>query len=187
MFAKLNSNILGCLLLALLLITRASHFGTSALLPDASIACFFLLGAYSAKARWFVLALILAVAIDLVVTRLMIVSDYCMSPGYWGLILVYGMVWMIGRRLNGKEDIKLTSLIIYGGLASTLAFILSNAFWYAFSDKVANMSLANFSHAVSQYFVPYLGFSLFYIFAMWICIYLVNYFRQYLFSFKSSH
>lgn len=165
MFAKLNSNVLACLLLALLLITRASHFGTSSLLPDASIACFFLLGAYSAKARWFVMALILAVAIDLVVTRLMIVSDYCMSPGYWGLILVYGMVWMIGRGVALQSNPSLFKLSTYGALASSLAFISSNAFWYLFSDKVEDMSFITFSVAVAKYYLPYVSVTLFYIIA----------------------
>jgi hypothetical protein len=163
MFAKLNSNVLACLLLALLLITRASHFGTSSLLPDASIACFFLLGAYSSKVRWFVLALILAVAIDLVVTRLMIVSDYCMSPGYWGLILVYGMVWMIGRRLVLEFNASLFKMTAYGALASSLAFISSNIFWYLFSDKVGNMQLSSFTVAVAKYYLPYVSVTLFYI------------------------
>ena len=98
-------------LLALIFITRASHFGNASLLPDASIACFFLLGALNARIRWMLLAVLIAVAIDLIVTRFMIVSDYCMSPGYWGLIPIYGMVWWLGRRIHNLHRLAFENLL----------------------------------------------------------------------------
>ena len=150
-------------LLALIFITRASHFGNASLLPDASIACFFLLGALNARIRWMLLAILIAVAIDLIVTRLMIVSDYCMSPGYWGLIPIYGMVWWLGRRIHNLQGSHLKTYLAHGWIATTLAFILSNAVWYVFSDKVNMMNVSDFSFAVAKYYLPYTGFTMFYL------------------------
>lgn len=163
MFAKLNSNLVAYALIALLVITRASHFGNASLLPDASIACFFLLGALNARIRWMLLAILIAVAIDLIVTRLMIVSDYCMSPGYWGLIPIYGMVWWLGRRIHHLQGSHLKTYFSHGWIATTLAFILSNAVWYVFSDKVNMMNVSDFSFAVAKYYLPYTGFTMFYL------------------------
>lgn len=163
MFAKLNSNVIIFALITLLIITRASHFGNASLLPDASIACFFLLGALNARIRWMLLAILIAVAIDLIVTRLMIVSDYCMSPGYWGLIPIYGMVWWLGRRIHHWQNPHLKGYFLQGWLATSLAFIFSNAVWYVFSDKVSLMSIGDFSIAVAKYYLPYTGFTMFYL------------------------
>jgi hypothetical protein len=162
MFSKSNSFIPAIILLSLMMITRASHFGTSALLPDASIACFFLMGLLLTKMRWFVIGLVLSVVIDFSVTRWMGVSDYCMSIGYWGLIPTYLLVWWMGRRLNiTQADVK--TYLIQGWLATSIAFVLSNLFWFMFSDKVSSMSLVDFSTAVAHYYVPYTGFTMFYL------------------------
>lgn len=163
MLTKLNTNILAVGLLLILLITRGSHFGSASLLPDASIACFFMLGALHARLRWILISILLAVAIDLVVTRWLIVSDYCMSPGYWALIPIYGMIWMFGRSVGNKKHVSTWQILSRAWLATSLAFVLSNLAWYAYSDKVAMMSLSDFSLAVAKYYVPYTGFSLFYV------------------------
>ena len=160
---KQISTLAACFILLLMLMTRASHFGNASLLPDASIACFFLLGALNARIRWMLLAVLIAVAIDLIVTRFMIVSDYCMSPGYWGLIPIYGMVWWLGRRTHHLQGSYLKTYFSHGWIATTLAFILSNAVWYVFSDKVNMMNVSDFSFAVAKYYLPYTGFTMFYL------------------------
>jgi hypothetical protein len=42
---------------------------------------------------------------------------------------------------------------------------MSNAFWYAFSDKVSALSIYQFTQAVAQYYLPYLGYTMFYLVA----------------------
>ncbi len=165
-------------ILALLMITRASHFGNASLLPDASIACFFLLGAMHARLRWVLLASLIAVAIDLLVTRLMIVSDYCMSPAYWGLLPIYALVWWLGRRLGNNLKLSLKNFILFGWFSASIAFFLSNAIWYPFSEQVNKMSLADFSSAVSQYYLPYTAYSVFYIIAAYAILFVHSHMKS---------
>jgi len=173
MFSKSNSFIPASLILILMMITRASHFGTSALLPDASIACFFLMGVLLTKVRWLVIGMTLSVAIDLLVTRWMGVSDYCMSLGYWGLIPTYALVWWMGRHLP-LERLDIKGYMIQGWFATSIAFVMSNLFWFIFSDKVASMNLVDFGTAVAKYYLPYTGFTLFYLLSAFVAMALVS-------------
>jgi hypothetical protein len=164
-----NSTLIGIALIALILLTRSSHFGSSFLLPDASIAAFFLTGMLMKKLPWLAIAITVAFAVDFYVLGFAGVSDYCMSLGYWGLIPTYALVWAFGR-LIAKQD-KPFALAVFVPAASaavSLAFISSNAFWYVFSDKVNSLTIAEFSSSVAQYFAPYFGYTALYLGLAWL-------------------
>jgi hypothetical protein len=147
-----------------ILFTRSSHFGTSVALPDATIAVLFLGGLFRFNLRCLVATIVLAFAIDFYAVGIAGVSDYCMSLGYWGLIPTYAMVWAIGRFTSKREHpYALTNLAPAALTSAALAFVMSNAFWYAFSDKVSTLTVYQFSQAVAQYFTPYVGYTMFYL------------------------
>ena len=164
-----NLTLIGIALVALILLTRTSHFGTSVLLPDATIAALFLTGIFMKKLRWLAISIVVAFAVDFYALGFAGVSDYCMSLGYWGLIPTYAMVWGAGRYI-AKQDhpFALTVFVPAALLSTSLAFILSNAFWYAFSDKVNTLTVMEFSQRVAHYYTPYLSYTIFYIGSAWV-------------------
>jgi hypothetical protein len=46
--------------------------------------------------------------------------------------------------------------------------VLSNAFWYSFSDKVDTLTVLEFTQRVAKYYTPYVGFALMYLGAAWL-------------------
>jgi len=72
-----NSTLIGIALIALILLTRTSHFGTSVLLPDATIAALFLTGIFMKKLRWLAISIVVAFAVDFYALGFAGVSDYC--------------------------------------------------------------------------------------------------------------
>ena len=164
-----NATLIGMALIALILLTRSSHFGTSFLLPDATLAALFLIGMFMQKARWLVTAITVAFAVDFYALGFAGISDYCMSLGYWGLIPTYAMVWGAGRYIAKQDKPFALHVFVPAALITTsLAFVLSNAFWYVFSDKVSSLTIAEFSARVAQYFSPYLGYTAFYLGVAWL-------------------
>ncbi len=164
-----NSTLIGMALIALILLTRSSHFGTSVLLPDATLAALFLTGMLMQKLRWLAIAIVTAFAMDFYALGFAGVSDYCMSLGYWGLIPTYAMVWGAGRYIAKQEQpFNLSTFVPAALIATSLAFVLSNSFWYVFSDKVSSLTIAEFSARVAQYFTPYLGYTAIYLGVAWI-------------------
>ena len=166
---KQSSTLIGIVLIGLILLTRSSHFGNNFLLPDATLAALFLTGMLIKKVRWLVIAISLAFAVDFYALGFAGVSNYCMSLGYWGLIPTYAMVWGIGRYIAKKDQPFALHLFIPAAwLSTSLAFILSNAFWYAFSDKVNTLTALEFSTRVAQYYTPYLSYTAFYLSIAWL-------------------
>jgi hypothetical protein len=164
-----NSTLIGMALIALILLTRSSHFGTSVLLPDATLAALFLTGMLMQKLRWLAIAIVTSFAMDFYALGFAGVSDYCMSLGYWGLIPTYAIVWGVGRYLAKQEKPFALSVFVPAAWVSTsLAFILSNAFWYSFSDKVNTLTAVEFSERVAQYYTPYISFTAFYLSVAWL-------------------
>jgi hypothetical protein len=92
-----------------------------------------------------------------------------MSVGYWGLIPTYAMVWGAGRWLAKQtKPFALSSYVLTAWLATTLAFLISNAFWYAFSDKVNTLLVLEFAERVAQYYTPYVAYALMYLGIAWV-------------------
>lgn len=164
-----NSTLIGMALIALILLTRSSHFGTNFLLPDATLAALFLTGMLMQKVRWLAIAIVIAFAVDFYALGFAGVSDYCMSLGYLGLIPTYAMVWGVGRYIAKQSaPFSLGVFVPAAWVSTSLAFILSNAFWYTFSDKIDTLTAVEFSGRVAQYYTPYISYTAFYLSVAWL-------------------
>jgi hypothetical protein len=157
------------LLLALALAaTRISHFGTSSLLPDASLAVFLLGGMLLGGWQCFALLFAAAFGADVLSAQTAEEAGWCLTPAYWGLLPTYAVLWLTGRWL-GKHDGP--SFVRDAGAsvaAIGLAFVISNATWFAFSSTLGGMSATDFVLAVARYFPPYLGSAMLYLVPLWL-------------------
>ena len=123
-------------------LTRFNHFGSSVALPDASLAAFFLGGLYLAKfsgARWvFVGLLAVAALVDYCAIAMDGVSNWCMTSAYGFLAFAYGAMWFAGSwfaprlTLTTKNLLGLFTLV---GVATTIAFVISNLSFFLFSGR----------------------------------------------------
>lgn len=161
-------------LAALMAATRFNHFGSAVSLPDASYAVFFLGGLYLARSARLSIAVFIALLleagwIDYYATSVQGISDWCMSPAYWFLIPTYGSLWLAGRwsasrdaghSMDGKG---LAGLGAAAWAASSFAFVFSNATFYLFSGRFAEMDAAEYTSRVAQYYVSYVSVALLYI------------------------
>lgn len=148
--------------------TRVSHFGTSALLPDASLAVFLLGGMLLGGWQCFALLFAAAFGADVLSAQTAEEAGWCLTPAYWGLLPTYAVLWLAGRRL-GRQDGP--SFVRDAGVSVTaiaLAFIISNASWFALSDTAGGMSAADYALAVAKYFPPYLGSAMLYLVPLWL-------------------
>jgi hypothetical protein len=150
-------------LIALMVLTRFHHFGDILHLPDASLAVFFFAGFYRKKALLgFLLAL--AALIDYVAIKNG-TSSWCVSPAYVFLIPTYAVMWFAGRYCSTLKAIKIADLTLQLGLlflATTIAFAISNGSFYLFSGRYTDLSWIQYISRVSQYYPPYMGYTLIY-------------------------
>jgi len=164
------------MLAALMATTRFEHFGSAVALADASLAVFFLGGLYLSGNGRLSLAAIAALiieawAIDYYVTTTQGISDWCMTPAYWFLVPTYGSLWLAGRWValrksaNGGtlEKAGLLNLSFAAWAASSFAFVFSNATFYFFSGRFAEMGWVEYAVRVSEYYVSYVSFAMFYV------------------------
>ena len=156
-------------LMALMAATRLYHFGDSACLPDATLAVFFLAGFCFSQPILLLALLSAAASCDYIAIHQLGVSDWCVSPAYLFLIPTYSLLWFAGRFCDGfintnkQLTLKNSSLsIAIAALATSMAFFISNISFYLFSGKFDDLSLINYSHAVTQYYLPYLSAALLY-------------------------
>jgi hypothetical protein len=158
-------------LAALMAATRFNHFGSAVSLPDASYAVFFLCGLYLARftrasAVAFIVLLLEAGLIDYYATSIQGTSDWCMTPAYWFLIPTYGSLWFVGRWFALRHTMEgkgLVGLALAAWAASSFAFVFSNATFYLFSERYADMSAVEYASRVAQYYVSYVSVALLYI------------------------
>lgn len=146
-------------LVALMAATRMHHFGSTLHLPDASLAVFLLAGFLVASPLLFGALLLEAGALDYVAITQLGVSDYCATPAYWFLIPTYAVLWFAGRYYARIHQHSLRSLGTFAGIAFaavSVAFLISNGAFYVFSGRYPDMSLAEYSARIAQYYVPYL-------------------------------
>ena len=159
------------LLAALMAATRFNHFGSAVSLPDASYAVFFLGGLYlsrfaRASVAAFSVLIIEAGLIDYYATSVQGISDWCMSPAYWFLLPTYGSLWLVGRWFAMRyamEGKGLTALALAAWAASSFAFAFSNATFYLFSGRFADMSTVEYTSRIAQYYASYVSVALLYI------------------------
>lgn len=168
-------------LAALMALTRISHFGTSVLLPDASLAVFLLGGILLGRVCGFAVLMAAAFGADVVSAQIAEQAGWCLTPAYWGLVPTYATLWLAGRWLakrhqSGKLDFVQAAGVSVGAIA--VAFVISNITWFAFSDMVNAMGLADFALAVAKYFPPYLGSAMLYLVPAWLGWKLAQYRRE---------
>lgn len=171
---KITISLIG-LLAAAMAATRFNHFGTAFSLPDASYAVFFLGGLYLAKtARLSLIAFMVLVIeaglIDWDAAAVQGINDWFITPAYWFLIPTYASLWLAGSwyALRNSPDNNNTAGWISGlgatvFAASSFAFLFSNATFFFFSGRYADMSLIEYSSRIAQYYVPYVSVALLYI------------------------
>lgn len=151
-------------------LTRFNHFGSSVSLPDASLAVFFLGGLYLARfsgALWVFAALLgEAALVDYYAISVQGTSDWCVTPAYGFLAFAYAAMWFAGHwfasryTLSGKS---LLNLFAVATVASAIAFVIANASFYLFSGRYAEMSAAEYTSRVAQYFGSYVAVALLYV------------------------
>lgn len=155
----------GILLAALMATTRYHHFGGILYLPDASLAVFFLAGAYLSNALALPLLLLVAGSVDYLAID-GDVSDWCVTPAYWFLIPTYASLWTAGRWYAVHHRMAWATVAPLAGsllAASGVAFLISNSGFYAFSGYFPDMSMWRYSSEVARYFPAYLGNTLVYV------------------------
>lgn len=163
----------------LMIFTRGSHFGSAINLPDATLAIFliagFMLPRFTLVAlAAFIFLLLEAGGLDYYAIAYRGVSDYCVSPGYWFLIPTYASMWFAGhwfasRKQNNWNSVALFAVVSW--LASSIAFLISNAAFYTLSGRFSEMNIAEYAARVAQYYPPYVGGALMYL-AMAAAIYI---------------
>jgi hypothetical protein len=170
MFTPKNTNalVIAIGLLFITIVTRGSHFGNAALLPDATLAALFLGGILLRRVGWLALLLAAAFLSDAWAVNFQNVSSFCITPAYLGLIPSYSLAWLGGRLLQSSGNFfSIARFTVAGFISASLAFCLSNVFWYLFSGYFGQMEVTQFAAAVSKYYLSYVGYTLLYLAFAW--------------------
>jgi hypothetical protein len=155
------------ILAVLMALTRVNHFGSSLMLPDASLAAFLLGGLLLQRSCGFAVLLAAAFGADVLSAQTATEAGWCMTPAYFGLIPTYATLWLAGRWLAKRElDFVRAGSVSVAAIA--IAFVISNLTWFAFSGTTGGMRLADYSLAVAEYFPPYLGSAMLYLVPAWL-------------------
>ena len=163
---RTSSWVTALILVCVVAVTRSGHFGSAIALPDATLAVFFLAGAFVASA-WLVPALLVEAAIvDYVSITVQGVSSYCVTPAYTFLIPTYAALWFAGRwyarrAQQGHLALMALALAVVGG--TSVAFLISNASFYALSGYFGALPATTYATLVARYFPQYLGGTVFYV------------------------
>ncbi|MEX1993687.1 MAG: hypothetical protein WD929_03405 [Steroidobacteraceae bacterium] len=163
--SQFSSRALGFALAVVLAVTRSGHFGSISMPPDATLAVFFLAGAFIASAWLVPLLLFEAALVDYLAITVGGVSSYCVTPAYLFLIPTYAALWWAGRwygrrlKVNGYAIVVLAFAVVVG---TTAAFLISNGSFYALSGYFTALSLTTYATRVAQYYPPYVGWTAFY-------------------------
>ncbi|MDE3270449.1 hypothetical protein [Pseudoalteromonas sp. G4] len=179
------SSLIFTILAILMIATRPYHFASALHLPSASTAIFFILGLLASKHRTFAVFVVLSVSIDL--TSSYYRGDFgdCITPSYPFLFVGYYVLWWAGHKsLQLKLDetklavaVKTIVALFNLWLASSIAFLTSNASYYWLSGKFSDMPLSTYAERVAQYYIPYVTNPFGYV-AIALVLYLSCYFLK---------
>lgn len=164
--SRFSSWALGSTLAVILAVTRSGHFGSITMPPDATLAVFFLAGAFVASAWLMPLLLLEAALVDYLAISVAGVCTHCVTPAYLFLIPTYATLWWVGRwygrRLtnNGHAIVALALAVVVG---TTVAFLISNGSYYALSGYFSSLSLTTYATRVAQYYPSYLSWTALYV------------------------
>ncbi len=155
--------LIGGLLLLFMLLTR-SHLLSH--LQDASWAIFFLVGFYLRSYLGLPVFWLAAFAIDLFVIKVQGGDNYCYTPAYPFLIPAYASLWFAGQWFakHYREDMRGAAYFAFAILTSTVfCFAISNAGFYLFSNRIAEMNVLQYAQTISKYLPTYLQTTLLYV------------------------
>ncbi len=172
-------------LVLLMAATRFNHFGSAMALPDASYAVFFLAGLYLGRVRGALalLALLLleAVLVDFYAINFREISAYCVTSAYAFLVLAYGVLWFAGRWYAARHAVSgrgVLGLMMAAAVAGSAAFVIANVSFYLLAGYFEQMSVWQYVAGVSQYFVPYVAVTMFYVGLVFAAQVLVQFFSK---------
>lgn len=157
-------------LVTLMAMTRFNHFGSSAALPDASYAVFFLGGLFLGRVRaaLAILAVLLveAALVDYYAINFAGVSGWCVTQAYGFLVFAYSALWFVGRWYAPRHELSgkgLLGLFAAAAVAGSLAFVIANVSFYLLAGYFGSMGIAEFTASVAQYFGSYVSVAVLYI------------------------
>ena len=154
-----------------MLLTRGSHVLTAVSLPDASLAMLLLGGVLLKQARWFVVFVALATAIDFSAAAVDTLQGFCITDGYWGMLPTYAVMWLGGRWLARQHDAF--AVLPYGAmglLCTSVAFVISTQTYYLFSGRFPNTGVLETMQHGWGYLPGYVGFTTLYLGAAWLVV-----------------
>lgn len=164
-----TSIIIATVIAFLMLLTRGSHVLTSVSLPDASLALLLIGGLYLRKAVWFTLFVVLATVIDFGAAAIDSIQAFCLTPGYWGMLPTYAVMWLagiwLGKQANSLDALKYTTA---GLLATLLAFVISTQTYYLFSGRFPAEGVIESMKYGWEYLPSFLGFTVMYLVGFWV-------------------
>lgn len=175
-----TSLIIAAVIAFLMLLTRGSHVLTSVSLPDASLALLLIGGLYLRKAAWFALFVVLATVIDFGAAAIDSIQAFCLTPGYWGMLPTYAVMWLAGVWLGKQADsFDALKYAVAGLLSTLLAFVISTQTYYLFSGRFPTEGVIESMKHGWEYLPGFLGFTAMYLAGFWALAKLLpKYFRD---------
>lgn len=153
--SKTHQILIGIVLTVLLVVTRGYHFATMVNLPSASLAVFFLAGAYLRPA-WVLAALLALCAwLDYSAVTFGGVNSFCVTLAYGFLLPAYGVLWLAGRWFAKRYSLSVKTLLPLTGSLAISAFaseLFSSGGFYFFGGRFAETSLSEFGTRLTTYF-----------------------------------
>lgn len=157
-------------LVTLMALTRFNHFGSSAALPDASYAVFFLGGLFLGRSRvalvLLALLLIEAALVDYYAINFRGISGWCVTSAYGFLVFAYSSLWFVGRWYAPRHNLTgkgLFGLFAAAAAAGSLAFVIANVSFYLLAGYFDRMSVSEYISSVAQYYGSYVAVAVIYI------------------------
>lgn len=168
-FFKTNSFVIAIIMAFLMLLTRGSHVLTQLSLPDASLALLLIGGLYLRKALWFGVFILLATAIDFGAAAIDSIQAFCLTPGYWGMLPTYAVMWLAGVWLSKQaEPLNIVKYALISVLATVAAFIISTQTYYLFSGRFPAEGMVESLQHGWEYLPSYLSFTVMYLASFWL-------------------
>jgi hypothetical protein len=153
--------VVGIALAAAMAATRVHGAGLGAVLPDASLAVFFLAGFALASPLWFAAFVVEAVVFDVVAIGFAHVPAVCVTWGYASLLPAYGALWLAGRWVSGvpaaggwSGGLRIGAALLTGVIAY---FVLSNLGYYLGGGYAESRGLAGYAGAVAGWLPLYVA------------------------------
>lgn len=168
-FFKTNSFVIAIIMAFLMLLTRGSHVLTQLSLPDASLALLLIGGLYLRKVLWFGVFILLATAIDFGAAAIDSIQAFCLTPGYWGMLPTYAVMWLAGVWLSKQaEPLNIVKYALISVLATVAAFIISTQTYYLFSGRFPAEGMVESLQHGWEYLPSYLSFTVMYLASFWL-------------------